>query len=66
MKSRLFCQHCEKYYEVEIDQIRLMKNFKDEKMSFAHNTYFYKDKNACFFKTLHQIRKGEIQLRKKL
>lgn len=58
MKSRLFCHHCEKYYEVDIKSIRLMQNAKDEQITFAHNTYFYKDEN-CFFKTVLELKRGE-------
>lgn len=35
-----------------------MQNAKDEQITFAHNTYFYKDEN-CFFKTVLELKRGE-------
>jgi len=58
MKARLFCEHCDKFYEVNIEEIRIIQNIESDNMSFAHNTYFYKD--GCFFDTLKNCKK-ELQ-----
>lgn len=54
MTARLFCSHCNKYYEVDLTQIRLMQSMKEENFSFAHNTYFYESEN-CFFKIFNSL-----------
>lgn len=54
MTSRLFCEHCDKFYEVDINDIRFMKEKKNESMHFKHNTYFFKD--GCFFQKLKKIK----------
>jgi len=54
MTARLFCSHCNKYYEVDLTQIKLMQNHNNEEMLFTHNTYFY-DKDICFFKAFNNI-----------
>jgi hypothetical protein len=48
MKARLYCSHCEKHYEVEVDNVRLMQKFNNENIVFKHNTYYYA--SGCFFK----------------
>jgi len=55
MKSRLFCNHCDKYFEVDIENIRLVQEFKGEHILFAHNTYFYN--YGCFFKELNKLKR---------
>ena len=55
MKSRLFCKHCDKHFEVDIKMIKLMKKHSTDKLSYAHNTYFYND-SSCFFKNIKQIK----------
>jgi hypothetical protein len=54
MTARLFCSHCNKYFEVDLSQIRLIQSINEESFSFAHNTYFYESEN-CFFKTLNSL-----------
>ena len=56
MTARLFCEHCEKYYEVNIEDIRFMQEKEKECLSFAHNTYFFKE--GCFFQRLKQLKKS--------
>jgi len=54
MTTRLFCEHCDKFYEVDLKDIHLMKEKKKECLSFAHNTYFFKD--GCFFEILKEAK----------
>jgi len=55
MKARIHCKHCEKYYDVELDDVRLVQETDGDSITFAHNTYYYN--NDCFFKTLNQLRR---------
>ncbi len=55
MKARIHCKHCEKYYDVELEDVRLIQAVNGESITFAHNTYYYDD--DCFFKTLNRIRR---------
>ena len=55
MTARLFCEHCDKFFEVDVKDVRLMLENKKESLRFAHNTYFYK--GGCFFETLKQTKK---------
>ena len=55
MTARLFCEHCDKFYEVNLEDVRLMLKDKKECLNFAHNTYFYK--GGCFFETLKKTKK---------
>lgn len=59
MTTRLFCEHCDKFYEVDMKDIRFMQEQKKECLSFAHNTYFFK--NGCFFQELGKYRKEFAQ-----
>lgn len=52
MTNRLFCEHCDKFYEVNINDIRLMREKREDALRFAHNTYFFTD--GCFF---HKLKK---------
>jgi len=55
MKSRLFCKHCNKHFEVDIKIIKLMQKYNGDKLNYDHNTYFYND-DSCFFKNIEQIK----------
>ena len=55
MTTRLFCEHCDKFYEVDLEDIRLIKEKKKGSLRFAHNTYFFKD--GCFFQELKDAKK---------
>ena len=55
MKGRLFCHHCDKHFEVDIEDIRAVQALESARFTFAHNTYFYT--GGCFFKTLAQYRR---------
>ncbi|MBN2816496.1 MAG: hypothetical protein JXQ67_07405 [Campylobacterales bacterium] len=54
MVSRLFCEHCNKYYKVDLDNVNLVKKHNSHKMRFANNTYYYT--NGCFFKDLTNLK----------
>ncbi len=56
MTTRLYCEHCDKFYEVDINDIRFMLEQKKESLSFAHNTYFFKD--GCFCQELKKYKKN--------
>jgi len=58
MTTRLFCKHCDKFYEVDIKDIRFMQEHMSEDLSFSHNTYFFND--GCFFKKLNTFKKRFI------
>ncbi len=55
MKSRLFCRHCEKHYEVDVNDIKFMQLHQNEHLSYDRNTYYYT--NGCFFKTLNTLKR---------
>lgn len=55
MQARLYCKHCEKYYNVPLNDVRLMQETKSENITFTHNTYYYEDE-GCFFKTIREIK----------
>lgn len=57
MKTRLFCHHCNKGYEVDTQSISYMKDHKKESLSFLDDTYYYDD--GCFFKTLNRLKREE-------
>jgi len=56
MTCRLFCEHCDKFYEVDTKEIRLMQKQYQDAMHFAHNTYFYT--GGCFFEKLKETKKS--------
>lgn len=58
MTTRLFCEHCDKFYEVDMKDIRFMQAQNKEYLNFAHNTYFFK--NGCFFQELSKYKKKSI------
>lgn len=51
MRARLYCKHCEKHYDVDLDDVRMMQERNSAHIIFAHNTYYYDD--GCFFKTIN-------------
>ena len=55
MTVRLFCEHCDKFYEVDVKDVRFMLEETKESLSFAHNTYFFKD--GCYFQKLRELKK---------
>jgi len=55
MKARLFCRHCDKHYEVEVDDIRAVQAFTGKPIAYDRNTYFFTE--GCFFKTLGRCKK---------
>lgn len=56
MKARLYCNHCEKYYDVALKDVRLMQESNREDITFSHNTYYYE--NDCFFKALDRLKRS--------
>ena len=59
MISRLFCAHCKKHYEVDLDNIKFVQQFMHKNLKFANNTYYYKD--GCFFKELKRLKVSNIK-----
>ena len=59
MTTRLFCEHCDKFYEVDMKDIRFMIKQKKEFLRFAHNTYFFN--NGCFFQKLRNYKERFVQ-----
>jgi len=53
MKVRLFCNHCDKHFEVNVNKIRLMQKLNNEHITYANNTYYYHE--GCFFKKINQL-----------
>jgi hypothetical protein len=54
MLSRLFCSHCEKYYKVDVENIKLVQEHMESNLRYANNTYYYD--NGCFFKELNRLK----------
>jgi len=55
MLARLFCTHCNKYYRVDVENIKLVQKYENDNFRYSNNTYYYS--NACFFKELNKIQK---------
>lgn len=55
MKTRLYCTHCEKYYDVPLKDVRMLQEAKSESITYAHNTYYYDD--DCFFKSVAAMKR---------
>jgi len=56
MTSRLFCRHCEKHYEVDTKDIKLMQRVHSENLTFSNNTYYFEN-SGCFFKAMNHIKR---------
>jgi hypothetical protein len=54
MKARLYCEHCEKYYDVPLKDVRLVQEANSGRITFSHNTYYYEE--GCFFKTVNSLK----------
>lgn len=54
MKARLYCKHCEKYYDVPLKDVRLVQETNGDQITFAHNTYYFEEE--CFFKTVNTLK----------
>lgn len=48
MQVRLYCTHCQKHYEVEVDNVKLLQKHNSQNLKFQNNTYYYD--GGCFFK----------------
>jgi len=57
MISRLFCAHCEKYYKVDVENIKLVQERMGSNLRYANNTYYYED--GCFFKDLNKVKNSK-------
>lgn len=55
MNTRVFCEHCNKYFEVDLEDARLVKKFHDERITFANNTYYFRNQE-CFFNLVKQLK----------
>ena len=55
MTARLFCHHCDKHYEVELEKIKLMQELNGDHITYSRNTYFYE--GECFFKTISKLQR---------
>ena len=55
MKSKLFCEECEKDYEVENESIIFMQN-NTKYMSYSNGIYTYN--KGCFFKELNLLKRS--------
>ena len=60
MFTRLFCQHCDNYYEVDLEEARLVERYHNDKISFANNTHYYRNKE-CFFTLVRRLKKQADQ-----
>lgn len=56
MFTRVFCQHCDTYYEVCLDEARLVEQYYNEKITFKNNTYYFRSKE-CFFHLAKKLKK---------
>lgn len=54
MTARLFCHHCGKHYEVDIEAIKLFQQYHSTQLTFERNTYYCE--SGCFFKILNTIK----------
>lgn len=59
MKARLYCSHCEKHYEVKVEDVRLMQDFNNKNITFKHNTYYYE--SGCFFKNVVILKRQIVE-----
>lgn len=53
MNTRIFCQHCDSYYEVDLKEARLIQKYHSDRISFENNTYYFRN-TECFF---HLVKK---------
>ena len=60
MFTRVFCQHCDSFYEVDLEEARLVKKYHNDKISFANNTYYFTDKE-CFFRLAKKLKRQSEQ-----
>lgn len=50
MKTKLYCHHCQKTYNVQINDVHLMLSYDQENLKRDHGHYYFT--GGCFFKTL--------------
>lgn len=55
MKARVYCDHCERHYEIELKDIKLMQAIHHEQFTFDQNTYHYSGAD-CFFERIEQVK----------
>lgn len=51
MKEKLYCQHCQKTYNIPINDLQLMMFYNAKAIEVKNDSYYYDD--DCFFKTLN-------------
>lgn len=56
MFTRLYCQHCDHYYEVDLKEARLVEKYHNDKITFENNTHYYTN-DECFFTLVRRLRK---------
>lgn len=58
MYTRVFCQHCDTYYEVDLEEARLVKKYHADLITFANNTHYFRNKE-CFFRLAKKLKKTD-------
>ena len=61
MKTRVFCQHCDSYYEVDLEEARLIEKFHSNKITFSNNTHYFRNDKECFFNLVRMLKKQITQ-----
>lgn len=54
LKVRLYCKHCDKFYEVDKEDVKLVQTHHNDAIHYERNTYFYEDN--CFFQEIKKIK----------
>lgn len=57
MKTRVFCQHCDRYYEVDLEEARLIEKYHRDKITFSNNTHYFRNERECFFNLVRKLKK---------
>lgn len=55
MFVRIHCDHCDKFYETFLEDVRLMQKNNAKEITFTNNTYYYKSKK-CFFTSVKRLK----------
>lgn len=57
MYTRVFCEHCDRHYEVDLEEARLVEKFHSEKITFSNNTHYFRNDKECFFNLVRKLKK---------
>ncbi|MCW8821932.1 MAG: hypothetical protein OQK45_06870 [Sulfurovum sp.] len=60
MNTRIFCQHCDSHYEVDLEEARLVQKYHNDRISFENNTYYFRN-TECFFHLVKQLKRQNNQ-----